>query len=88
MPGSTIDELLTAIASLSEDERRELFSRLGVELSLARQAQPSLRGEFSANTLLGEADYVVVFDGGSEGNPGRGYGSYAVRAGGGVKSNA
>jgi ribonuclease HI len=24
------------------------------------------------------ADYLIVFDGGSEGNPGRGYGSYAV----------
>lgn len=28
------------------------------------------------------ADYVIVFDGGSKGNPGRGYGSYAVTAAG------
>jgi len=44
--------------------------------------QPSLPGDFAANTLAGAADYVIVFDGGSEGNPGRGYGSYAVMAGG------
>jgi ribonuclease HI len=28
------------------------------------------------------ADYIVVFDGGSRGNPGRGYGSYAVTTAG------
>lgn len=78
MFGSTIEELLTAIASLSEDERRELFSRLGVAPLPSRRMQPSASGAFAANGLAGAADYVVVFDGGSGGNPGPGYGSYAV----------
>lgn len=77
---SKVDEALAVIASLTEDERRELFSRLGVTPLPVRPAQPALLGEFAANTLSGEADYVIVFDGGSEGNPGRGYGSYAIVA--------
>ena len=80
MSGSAVERLLTAIASLSEDERRELLSRLGVTPMPSRLSQPPLLGEFAANTLVGEADYIVVFDGGSEGNPGRGYGSYTVMA--------
>lgn len=76
MPDSVIDQLLASIASLSADDRRELFSRLGVA---PVAAQPALIVEFKANTLTGPADYVIVFDGGSRGNPGQGYGSYAVR---------
>ena len=78
MPASTVDELLAAIASLSEDERRELFSRLCLVPMPGRAGQAALFGEFAANTLIGAADYAIVFDGGSEGNPGRGYGSYAI----------
>lgn len=80
MPETRIEQLLAAIASLSETERRELFTRLGV---IPRPAvRPGARRDaFAANTLTGAADYVLVFDGGSEGNPGRGYGSYAVLAG-------
>jgi len=90
MSDSKVDQILAAIASLSEDERRELISRLNLSPSPARPEQPALFGalaaqtgfgagkDFAANTLTGAADYVVVFDGGSEGNPGRGYGSYAV----------
>ncbi|HEY4687987.1 MAG TPA: reverse transcriptase-like protein [Anaerolineae bacterium] len=77
MSASRVDQVLEAIASLSQEERRELFSRLGIFLS-PRPTQPALLGEFSPNTLTGTADYAVVFDGGSEGNPGRGYGSYAI----------
>jgi ribonuclease HI len=79
---SKIDPLVSAIASLSESERRELFARLGVTPLPARPTQPALLGEFTPDTLTGPADYVLVFDGGSEGNPGRGYGSYAIIAGG------
>ncbi|HLF26986.1 MAG TPA: ribonuclease HI family protein [Anaerolineae bacterium] len=78
MSGAKIDAVLAAIAALSEAERRELFSRLGVRPILARATQPTLFSEFAANTLTGPADYVIVFDGGSLGNPGRGYGSYVV----------
>ena len=81
MSASRVDAVLAAIASLSEAERRELYARLGVMPLPPRPAQPSALDEFAANTLAGDADYVVVFDGGSEGNPGRGYGSYAIVAG-------
>ena len=69
-----VDALLRQIAQLSEAERRELLTRLRTEASSG--------GEFASNTLQGEADYVVIFDGGSRGNPGQGYGSYAIIAGG------
>ena len=82
MPDSNVDNLLASIASLSEDERRELYMRLGVRPVSARASQPALFAEFEANTLAGAADYVIVFDGGSQGNPGPGYGSYAVFSGG------
>jgi ribonuclease HI len=39
-------------------------------------APPSLPLEFKVAPLEGQANYVVVFDGGSQGNPGPGYGSY------------
>ena len=76
----SVDDLIAAIASLPADERRELFSRLGVAPAPPGVAQPALLGEFNANLLTGHADYVIVFDGGSQGNPGRGFGSYAVLA--------
>jgi ribonuclease HI len=81
MPESRLDELLAVIASLDADERRELLARLGALPMPEAAQQPSLLSEFAANTLAGQPDYVVVFDGGSEGNPGRGYGSYAILAG-------
>jgi probable phosphoglycerate mutase len=80
MDDSKVEDLLAAIASLPLDQRRELFSRLGVSPVPSQAAQSSLLGDFAANTLAGGADYVVVFDGGSEGNPGRGFGSYAILA--------
>jgi probable phosphoglycerate mutase len=82
MADLSLDDLLKAIASLDPEQRRELFSRLGVTpMPSAAQRQAVLLAEFSANTLKGAPDYVVMFDGGSEGNPGRGYGSYAIMTG-------
>ena len=40
--------------------------------------QPKQLGFDALADFEGAPDYVVVFDGGSEGNPGFGYGSYAV----------
>ena len=34
---------------------------------------------FQANTLTGQPDTIILFDGGSIGNPGKGYGSYALK---------
>jgi ribonuclease HI len=77
-----VDEILAAISALSEAERRELFEKLATieepeasgESSEARK--PTLA--FDAGQLEGQPDYVMVFDGGSLGNPGPGYGSYAL----------
>ena len=69
-----VDALLRQIAQLPETERRELLMRLRTEAGRG--------GEFASNTLQGDADYIVIFDGGSRGNPGQGYGSYAIIIGG------
>jgi ribonuclease HI len=34
--------------------------------------------ELDAGEWVGPADYLIVFDGGSHGNPGHGYGSFAI----------
>lgn len=78
MSDLSLDDLLEAIASLDPDQRRELFSRLGVMPIAPAGRQLRLLNEFAANTLEGAPDYVLMFDGGSQGNPGRGYGSYAL----------
>ncbi len=57
------DRLKKEIESLSPAERRELFSWLK-EIVLEEQS--------------GEKRMTIVFDGGSRGNPGVGYGSYAI----------
>lgn len=77
-----VDEILAAISALSEAEKVELFEELSATeglkdpggLSGARK--PTL--VFDAGQLEGQPDYVLVFDGGSLGNPGPGYGSYAL----------
>jgi ribonuclease HI len=79
MTSSRVDDILNQIARLDEPERRDLLSRLQADqlsLPLFDQAQ-----SFQANTLVGtlRADWIILFDGGSIGNPGKGYGSYALR---------
>jgi ribonuclease HI len=69
------------ILALPKGERARLFDLMAREPSLARMMMPpppkQLGFETSAD-FEGVPDYVIVFDGGSEGNPGFGYGSYAV----------
>jgi ribonuclease HI len=73
----TIQGLLEAIAALSEPERQDLLSRLreiyGVPPPLRQMGLDLPQGEWTE-----PADFLIVFDGGSRGNPGAGYGSYAV----------
>ena len=74
-----VEEILAAISALSEAEKRELFEKLSAEGfrgSGASQARKPTA--FDAGQLEGRPDYVLVFDGGSMGNPGSGYGSYAL----------
>jgi len=78
---STVEEILAAIESLSSVERERLFaaltSRYG-DILAPRPAQLGLGTGFTTSQPVDEADYVLVFDGGSQGNPGPGYGSYAL----------
>lgn len=74
----SIERILSAIASLSDEEREQLFNRLTSRWSVASPTQRAMSLSFEANELEGTPDYTIVFDGGSRGNPGPGYGSYAV----------
>jgi ribonuclease HI len=77
-----VDEILAAISALSKAEKKELFEKLsamggsGTPGALFEACRP--RSVFDAGQLEGQPDYVLVFDGGSIGNPGPGYGSYAL----------
>jgi len=76
-----VDEILAAISALSEVEKRELFEELSTmgEFNGAGGASEARKPTaFDAGQLEGQPDYVLVFDGGSLGNPGPGYGSYAL----------
>ena len=70
-----VEEVLAAIARLTPRERAELKRQLAQFPWWARNeenpASHSARAEW-------EPDFVVVFDGGSVGNPGRGYGSFLL----------
>ncbi len=71
-------DLLTAIAALPEAERRDLLARLR-ELYPAEAEPPALRqGRLPLTNWTGPVDYLIVFDGGSHGNPGPAYGSYVI----------
>jgi len=77
-----VDEILAAISALNEAEKSELFQELPTiegfpdSGGLSEARKPTLA--FDASQLEGQPDYVLVFDGGSLGNPGPGYGSYAL----------
>jgi ribonuclease HI len=75
------EEVLEAILALPKAERARLFDLMAREPALARYMMPAVPKQLSFQTSVdfeGAPDYVIVFDGGSEGNPGLGYGSYAV----------
>jgi probable phosphoglycerate mutase len=77
------EEMLSLILALPKAERARLFDMMARESALARYMMPPRSRQLSfetSNDFDGAPDYVVVFDGGSEGNPGFGYGSYAVIA--------
>jgi len=77
----TFQHLLEEIAALPEAERADLLRRLD-EL----YAAPAPARQIGLGLETGEwsepPDYLLVFDGGSQGNPGVGYGSYALFEGG------
>jgi len=76
-----VAEILAAVSALSEVEKRELFEELSTMEEFKRTGGASEARKpvaFDAGQLEGRPDYVLVFDGGSLGNPGPGYGSYAL----------
>jgi ribonuclease HI len=77
----SIQHLLEQIAALPEDQRADLLARLA-EL----YAAPAPARQMGLGLETGEwttpPDYLLIFDGGSQGNPGVGYGSYALFEGG------
>lgn len=83
-PMETIQDIAAAIAELELEEKQRLFQLLvergdlpgEIAVSAPRGAQLELLPSSPANNQA--PDYVLVFDGGSKGNPGWGYGSYAI----------
>jgi ribonuclease HI len=76
-----VQSLLEAIAALPEAERQDLLARLR---ELYGSPPPPRQMGFALESPDWDdpADYLLVFDGGSLGNPGAGYGSYAFFEGG------
>jgi ribonuclease HI len=79
-----VHEIAEAIAELQPEEKRLLFELLAMQGDLPeREVEYHLDVE-QAEPLPAEAepdwkpDYLLIFDGGSRGNPGWGYGSYAI----------
>lgn len=73
-----VERILAAIAALAEEERARLFERLASEMGFPPSPRAAVQWRLGADKVEGRADYVIVFDGGSRGNPGPGYGSYAL----------
>ena len=70
----TVEEIAEAIAALRPADKQRLFRLLAEQGDLpGRPAQLPL-----VPSSPRPPDYVLVFDGGSKGNPGPGYGSYAI----------
>ena len=69
-----VDEILVAISALSKAEKRELSAKLATveefEAPGGSSEARKPRIAFDAGKLEGPPDYVLVFDGGSLGNPG------------------
>lgn len=70
-----IERVIVAIEALSEKERAELKSQLA---RFSWWTGDGLPGTVRANRASARADFVLVFDGGSRGNPGPGYGSFLI----------
>jgi ribonuclease HI len=72
-----VQALAAAIASLPPAEKQQLFQLLAERGDLPGQMVVQ-----TPKTVQSEAnspDYILTFDGGSKGNPGWGYGSYAIK---------
>jgi ribonuclease HI len=79
-----VQDIAEAIAELQPEEKEQLFELLAARGDLPEGDEPLGPEEQQFDLLVSTAesprtpDYVLVFDGGSRGNPGWGYGSYAI----------
>lgn len=83
----SVERILAAIAALPDEARAELFGRLAGETGFTSPSQSPLPLQATPAEFQGLADFTIVFDGGSQGNPGPGYGSYALTPAGDGKHN-
>jgi ribonuclease HI len=80
-----VSEIAAAIAALQPGEKERLFrllarqGNLPEEVATAAPVSSQLELEMASPQSLAAPDYVLIFDGGSRGNPGHGYGSYVIR---------
>ena len=75
----TVEEIAGAIAALQPADKQRLFRLLAEQGDLPVQAispHPAQLPLVAPGPR--PSDYLLVFDGGSKGNPGPGYGSYAI----------
>lgn len=89
LPSNRVDLIAAAIAELELEEKQRLFQLL---IDRGDLEKPTFDSTAPQAELLDSSppdnqapDYILVFDGGSKGNPGWGYGSYAITR---VKDNA
>jgi ribonuclease HI len=86
----TPEQILEEIMLLTKRERQQLFSLIN-ERPLLRRDSCGQEAESTAKEndsvieqpplpLDGKADFLIIWDGGSKGNPGKGYGSYKLTA--------
>lgn len=79
-----VHEIAAAIARLRPEEKQRLFALLAARREIPQDAPapPSAPKQLGLVSRPARspvsAHYVLVFDGGSKGNPGWGYGSYAL----------
>ena len=75
-----VQKLAAAIARLKPEEKERLFRLLDERgdwpSPAGRASQPELAPPLPQGNR--PPDYILIFDGGSKGNPGWGYGSYAL----------
>ncbi len=79
----TVEELLEEIMLLNEAQRARLFGLIRERPLLRRQLEGNEPAPVASDLLPspeGESDYRIIWDGGSKGNPGKGYGSYQLTA--------
>jgi ribonuclease HI len=80
----TIQEIVQAIGRLNRKDRQRLWKLLAQEGTLPEGNDAAVPQGRQMDLLPSSSmqnrspDYVLVFDGGSKGNPGWGYGSYAI----------